>query len=255
MNHHFTERAEKAVERYGYLLNILRSQAEIVGRRGGIGMDDGREEAVSVSQGAARTFLSTEQGLINDDTAEVARRAYSAALSDLGLPDAVIEDRFAEFIFSAAQYTTRIIAAQAERDVMTMAQHIQSTAMRIDLYVRSGRHSRGSAAAQVFLEDRAAPAFKFLDRMGRRFKATKHIRDIYRQHLLNVYNEVYMDVVATHGWETVRVQHPDPNYKWQGAELAIVSGEDDFPLYYDVRAEIFHPSSEATLTIKHPGSD
>lgn len=259
MSQFFTERADAAVERYGYLLNILRSQADTVFRRG---PTDGqvRDEAESVSLGAARAFLGTEQAEINEDSAEVARRAYSAALGDLGLSHDDFDglDRFGDFIFSAARYTTRIIAAQTERDVMTVAQHIQSTAMRIDMYVRSGRHSTSSAAAAIMLEDRQAPAFKFLDRMGRRFKATKHIRDIYRQHLINIYNEVYMDVVAQHGHDTVRVEHPDPSYKWFGEPLLIVTGgrsADDTPLYYDVREEIFHPSSQATLTIRDPGAD
>jgi hypothetical protein len=257
MSQFFTERAEAAVVRYGYFLDVLRSQADVVFRRG---PTDGRarDEAVAVAQDAARAFLSTEQGQVNDDSAEVARRAHSAALSDLGLSDAPLEDRFGEFVFSAAYYTSRVIAGQAERDVMTMAQHIQSTALRIDLYVRSGRHSLSSAAAAVMLEDRNAPAFKFMDRMGRRFKATKHIRDIYRQHLINIYNEVYMDVVASHGHEIVRVDHPEPTYKWFGEPLLIVTGAtntEDFPLYYDVREEIFHPSSRATLTIAYPGAD
>lgn len=251
----FSERVEAAVARYGYFLDILRSQNDVVFRRG---PTDGqaREEAVHVAQDAARAFLSTEQGHLNDDSADIARSAYSAALSDLALSDAPLEDRFGDFIFSAAYYTSRVVAAQAERDVMTMAQHIQSTGLRIDLYVRSGRHSPGSAAAAVMLEDRNAPAFKFMDRMGRRFKATKHIRDIYRQHLIHIYNEVYMDVVSNHGHDSVRVTHPDPSYKWQGEELAIVSAiNGDLPLYYDVRDEIFHPSSRAGITVAYEGDD
>lgn len=255
MNHDLTERAADAVERYSAFLNILRSQADTVFRRGPID-ETLRQEAISVAQGAARSFLNLEQAFINEDTAEVARSAHSAALSDLGLPDTGIDDRFGEFVFQSAYYVTRIIAAQAERDVMTMAQHNQSTALRIDLYVRSGRHTPATAAAQVMIEDNQAPAFRFIDRMGRKFKASKHIRDIYRSHLLNVYNEVYMDVVATHGHDVVYVQHPEPNYKWNGVELVIVtgaSGTDDFPLYYDVKEEIFHPSSQSTLTIRSPG--
>lgn len=246
-----TEKAAAAVDRYGAFLSILRSQAETVFRRGPT--DEGlRNEALTVAQEAARGFLGTEQGFVNDDTADIARAAYDAARNDLGLPDDNREglNQFAEFIFASAYYVTRILAAQAERDVMAMAQHNQTTALRIDLYVRSGRHTPATAAATVMLEDNQAPAFRFIDRMGRQFKASKHIRDIYRQHLLNIYNEVYMDVAATHGWDSVRVTHPDPNYKWQGAELAIVSGEDDLPLYYDVKSEIFHPSSQASLTIK-----
>lgn len=253
MNLRLTEMAAAAVERYGNFLTVLRSQSETVFRRGPT-EEELRNEALSVAQGAARSFLGLEQAQINEDTTEVARTAFKRALSDLGLPDATLEDRFADFVFSSAYFISRIIAAQAERDIMTMAQHIQTTAQRIDLYVRSGRHSPASAAAQVMIEDNQMPAFRFIDRMGRKFKASKHIRNIYRMHLLHVYNEVYMDVVATYGRDSVRVDHPNPDYKWFGEELAIVTGgsNPDLPLYYDVKDEIFHPSSEAVVTIIDP---
>lgn len=253
MIHDFTDRAARSVERYGYFLNILRSQADTVFRRGPTD-ETLRQEALAVAQGAARAYLNSEHAVINDDTADIARSAYSAAMSDLGLSDDSFEGltRFADFIFTASYYVSRLLAAQAERDVMSMAQHIQTTALRIDLYVRTGRHTPSTAAAQVMLEDNQMPAFQFIDRMGRRFKSTKHIRDIYRLHLLNTYNEVYMDVVASHGHEVVYVEHPEPNYKWQGQALAIVSGHDDLPLYYDVKDEIFHPSSQSILTVIRP---
>ena len=251
MIHDFTDRAGRAVERYGHFLNILRSQADTVFRRGPTD-ETLRQEALSVAQGAARAYLNNEHAQINEDTAEVAREAYKRALSDVGVSDDTLEgmNHFGDFIFTAAYYVSRLLAAQSERDVMSMAQHIQTTALRIDLYVRTGRHTQSTAAAQVMLEDNQMPAFQFIDRMGRRFKSSKHVRDIYRLHLLNTYNEVYMDTVASHGHEIVYVQHPEPNYKWQGQALAIVSGYDDLPLYYDVKDEIFHPSSQSTLTIE-----
>lgn len=247
----FNEKASAAVDRYAGLLNNLRAQSDNVFRRGPT--DEGlRNEALSVAQGAARAFLSLEQAHINEDTADIARSAHSAALDDLGLPQASIDDRFADFIFTSAHFIARIIASQAERDVMTMAQHIQAVALRVDLYVRSGRHTPTTAATQVMIEDRQSPAFRFVDRLGRNFKVSKHIRDLYRQHLLHTYNEVYMDVVASHGRESVRVDHPNPDYKWFDEELAIVTGGEasDLPLYYDLRDEIFHPSSDATVTIR-----
>jgi hypothetical protein len=252
MNHQLTEMASAGVERYGNFLTILRGQSESVFRRGSTD-ENLREEAMRTAHDAARAFLGLEQAWLNEDSIEVARNAHSAALTDLGLSDTGLEDRFADFVLSSAAYVSRIIAAQAERDIMTMVQHIQATAMRIDLYVRSGRHSPATAAAQVMIEDNQMPAFRFIDRMGRKFKTSKHVRDIYRQHLLHVYNEVYMDVVATHGHDSVFVDHPNPDYKWFGEELAIVTGGPDeaLPLYYDVKDEIFHPSSEATVTIRY----
>lgn len=257
MNLDFTERATKAVDRYANFLNVLRSQADLVFRRGPTD-ETLRRDALSTAQGAARAYIDAEHAQINEDSADVARAAYNQVRDDMRLPEDGFAalDRLGDFIFSAAYYTSRLLAAQAERDVMSMAQHIQSTAMRVDLYARSGRHTLSSAAAAVMLEDREAPAFRYIDRLGRRYKATKHIRDAYRLHLLNLYNEVYMDVAAEHGHDILRVDHPEPTYKWAGQPLLIVTGApntDGFPLYYDVRDEIFHPSSAATLTLQSPG--
>lgn len=245
----FNDRAEAAVERYGHFLDILRSQADIAFRRGAT--DEGnRDEAFQTALSAARSYSTREHAEINDDTLTVAIAAHKRALTDLGAKQVAIPDRFADFIYSSAMYASRLLAAQAERDVMSMAQHIHTTALRVDLYVRTGRHTRSSAAAAVMLEDQHTPAFKFIDRAGRRFKSTKHIRDTYRMHMLHNYNEVYMDTVADHGHDSVFIDHPDPSFKWFGEEVAIVSGEHELPLYYDIKDEVFHPSSQATLTIK-----
>lgn len=249
MTFDLNEMSGAAVDRYGLFLNVLRSQSDTVFRRGPTD-ETLRNEALAVAQGAARSFLTLEQDRVTTDTIEVARRAHSASLTDLGVSGEGLAPHLEDFSFDSAYFITRIIAAQSERDIMSMAQHIQGNALRIDLYVRSGRHTPVTAAAQVMIEDNQMPAFRFIDRMGRKYKASKHIRDTYRQHLLNVYNEVYMDVVASYGHDSVRVDHPNPDYKWFGAELAIVTGSDaDIPLYYDVRDEIFHPSSEAVVTI------
>lgn len=248
MQHEFTAVATSAVERYTDFLTLLRGQADVAFRRGAA-LGSPREEAVNVAQDAARRFLGLEQAQLNEDTADIARAAHSAAQRDLAVSETTIDDRFGDFIFSAAAYTGRMLASQIERDVMTMAQHIHTTEMRIDLYVRSGRHTPSSAAAAVMLEDNQAPGFRFVDRVGRRYKSTKHIRDIWRQHLLHIYNEVYMAVVADHGWEIVKIDHLDPHYKWYGEPVAIVSHDDRFPLYYDIKDEVFHPSSDALITI------
>lgn len=250
MNQGLTERAARAVTRYEGFTALLRGQSELVLRRGAT---DGmlRDAALSQGRDAARGFVSFEHAQLNEDTQTVAVDAHDRALRDLGARASAIPDRFADFIFSASLYTSQMIAAQVERDVMTMAHEIRSTAQRVDLYARSGRHTVTSAAAAVMLEDAELEKqqFSFVDRAGRTYKSTKHIRDIYRQHLLNVSNEVYMDVVADHGREIVKIGHPDPKFKWFGEPVAIVSHDDDFPLYYDIKGEVFHPSSDAFLTI------
>jgi hypothetical protein len=242
----FTEKASAATERYSAFLDVLRSQSDLAMRRDPLN-EVYRQEAAITARESARSFLSMQQAWLNDDTAEVARHAHARALSDLELSPRTIDDRFAHFIFSAALYTTQLLSAQVERDVTAMSQHLRIAAQRVDLYVRSGRYTKTGAVTAIMMEDTSAPTFRYVDRLGRRYKATKHIRDIYRLHLLNTHNEVYMDTAAEHGVTHVQVEHPDPAYKWHGAELSIVSGIDDAPLYYDVRDEIFHPGSNAIL--------
>jgi hypothetical protein len=104
------------------------------------------------------------------------------------------------------------------------------------------------AAAAVMLEDNGGPMFRFMDRAGRNYKSSKGVRDTIRLHLINAYNELYMAAVFEHGHDIVQITHPDPNYKWFGKQVAIVSGRD-LPTFYEVRDEIFHPSSEARLTL------
>jgi hypothetical protein len=244
-----SEMAERAVQRYQGFTAQLVGQAEVVFRRGATD-ESLRSDAFHTALDAARAFVCAEQAQLNDDTQMIAIAAHERAMTDLEAKQRTIPDRFADFIFSAALYTARIIAAQVDRDVMAMAQHNQTNALRVDLYVRSGRHTPSSATAAVMIEDSQAPAFRFVDRAGRSFKSTKHMRDVYRQHLLNIYNEVYMDSVAEFGWDAVTITHPDPSYRWFGEQVRIVSADDDRPLYYDIKAEVFHPSSHATLTIK-----
>lgn len=248
-----TEMAERSVQRYDGFLASLRGEADLLFRRGSL-IESVRDEIFHRSLELARTFSAREQAELNDDAQTVAIDAHERALTELGARSETIPDRFAEFIFSAALYSTRLIAAQAERDVMSLMQHISTNAMRVDLYVRSGRHTASSAAAAVMIEDSQAPAFNFIDRAGRRYKSTKHIRDIYRASLINISNEVFMDVVASAGHDSIFVQHPDPSYKWHGAELLVISGAEGLPLYYDVKDEIFHPSTNASVTIINPGA-
>lgn len=247
-----TERAAMAVTRYGHFLDIARNQVF-----NGLSRDPlsetARMNAVADARAAAGAFLSFEHAVINEDTADIARMASQQARSDIGLGPAPIEDRFAEFIFNAASWAIEKVRAQTARDVATVADSLREGAQRIDLYMRSGRYSLVAAVAQV-TKDTSTPGFRFTDRLGRNFKPSKHVRDTYRLHLLNTYNEVYMDVIAAHGGELVAVTHPDPNYRWYGEVLAIVPGHKDVPLFYDVRDEIFHPGSDATLTRWSNGS-
>ena len=256
INNHFTERAAASVRRYGSFIDALRNQATAIMLANPLAQHE-RERARNNAYDAARRFAGWEHAELNEDTQNVATSAYQQARDDLGLPRKEgIDNRFAEFIFESAAYAARLIAAQADRDVVSMSQHILRQAQRVDLYVRGGQHTPATAAAQIVMDDQQVPMFRFQDRLGRKFKSRKHIRDIYRAHLVNIYNEVYMDVIAEHGRSTAFITHPDPGYKWFGQEVAIApEAAGKLPLIYDIRDEVFHPSTNATLTINMENDD
>jgi len=256
INNLFTERAAASVRRYGAFLEALRNQATAIMLSNPLAHSE-RQRARNSAYDAAKQFTGWEHTELTEDAQNVATSAYQQARDDLGLPRVDgIDARFEEFLFESANYAARLIAAQVDRDVVSMSQHILRQAQRIDLYVRGGTHTPVSAAAQIVMDDQQVPMFRFQDRLGRKFKSRKHIRDIYRAHLLNLYNEVYMDVIAEHGRSTAFITHPDPNYKWFGKEVAITpEAPGNLPLIYDIRDEVFHPSSNATLTINMENDD
>lgn len=249
----FTELAGAAVRRYGFFADILRGQARLALARNAVD-ERARNEVVNNCHDAAREYASHERSRLMEDTESIVEAAYAQALRDLDLeqedPPADLED----FAGSAVGYTARLLQVQSDTDVMAVAQHVRRQAQRIDLYVRSGKFTPTSAASKVALEEGNTPAFRFKDRLGRVFKSTKRVRDVYRQHLLLTYNEVYIDALGARGEQFVMVAHPDPNYRWAGTRLALVP-DTDAPLYYDLRDEIFHPGSNATVTAWREGED
>lgn len=248
MNDIFTIRAMAAAQRYQQFTSILRGQADIALRRGIIDANV-RHAAFTNGLDAARNYVFTEITHLTDDTADMVYSGANTALADLGATATVDTTENADFVHAATVYATRIMAAQAERDVMAMANHINSTASRVDLYIRSGKYDLKTATSAVMLEDAPVTSFKFIDRLGRQFKSSKHIRDIYRQHILHTFNEAYMFAAVSNGVTQLQVAHPDPGHPWAGESIAITPEGAPAPNYYDIRDEVFHPSSSATLTM------
>lgn len=241
------EMTNEAGVRYGLFLENIRAQADRVLNSDPTNMAK-VEECIALCREIARQYVSMEQATLNDESVEISNEALQQINLDVGTQTPALDDRFAQFIFSAVSYTVSIIAGQVERDLAAIAQHLRIGAQRVDLYVRSGRYTKTMAVAQVGQDNVQSPVFRFTDRMGRNYKSSKHIRDIYRHHLLTTYNEVYLDLAAEHGHDTLYVWHPDPSYRWFNSKLALVSGTGS-PLYYDYREEVFHPSSNALLTL------
>lgn len=240
--------ADAAGSRYQNFLDVLRSQVDAVMRQNPIDVL-ARDQAVANATDAARSYAGMEQGRLNETLMDCAFDSYETSCSECSLeaPDGLEEHH--AFIFECAAYACRIIAAQADRDVVTMAQQIRDNGLRVDFNMRAGM-SLNEATASVLVENATNPVFKFADRLGRNYKSSKLIRDTVRQTHINAWNEIYMHTAFEAGHDTVHITHPDPNYKWFGQEISIVSNDAGIPTYHEVRDEVFHPSSDARIALE-----
>jgi hypothetical protein len=239
---------EQFGQRYQNFLDILRSQVDAVMRSNPIDVV-AREQAIANGYEAAASYASMEHARLNEHMMDCAYDAYQTACEDCGLTDPSGLEEQHGFIFEVAAYAVRTIEMQSQRDVITMAQQIRDNGLRVDFNMRAGM-SLPEATASVLVENATNPVFKFSDRLGRTYKSSKLIRDTARQNLIHAYNEIYMNTAFEAGHDTVQVTHPDPNYKWFGHEISIVSNDAGIPTYHEVRDEIFHPSSDARVTLE-----
>lgn len=239
---------DAAGSRYQNFLDVLRGQVDAVMRHNPIDVV-AREQAIANGYEAAAHYASMEHATLNETMMDCAYDSYDASCADCGLDEPAGLEEHHGFIFEVAAYAVRTIEMQAQRDVVTMAQQIRDNGLRVDFNMRAGMNL-GEAASSVLVENATNPVFKFADRLGRNYKSSKLIRDTVRQNLLHAWNEVYMHTAFEAGHDTVQITHPDPNFKWFGQDVSIVSNDAGIPTYHEIRDEVFHPSSNARVTLE-----
>lgn len=240
--------ALEAVGRYTRLLDTLRNQYH-AGVRSDPTRGDTMTEVRATATDAAARFVQREVERLQIDTSMVALHALRDAYSEVEgqAPDelpAVLIDH----IEATGGCLGQALAAQVERDLATVLKELRVAAIRVEMNVEAGSPSRQTALLQVQMDSRQAPSFRFIDRIGRKYNSTKHIRDQYRLHLLTTYNEVYLHTLASFGYEEAQVWHPDPGSVAHGQILSITSG-GHYPSYYEVQDELFHPTSSALVRL------
>lgn len=243
----FTEMSGAFVTRYLDFLEMLRRQIDVAVRKGANNATV-RQDANSAMRSIAREFLAAEAETLDAETERVAQKAAVQVGYDIQVSSS-LDEAIDEFISSAVQYTLQIISAQIERDITAASQTILSSGLQVEMFVRQNGMSQSAAVFASFSIENTNQIFRFADRAGRKFKSSKHMRDIYRHHLLTIYNEVYLSIASTFGVDKLYLSHPDQSYTNNGKSISINNDESDF-LYYEVRDEIFHPSSNSILTAR-----
>jgi hypothetical protein len=234
------QHAEQAAARYGIMLTAFR------GLFAGASTDtwsmSRRDQVVTQAYAVGRDYLEDEARHIEQATFEIALRAREIAGNSLGasLMQPESDPALSEHLGAFSGYLRDEIAAQVERDIVTLKRELQRLALETDREARL----RGITYENALARRRAGgidPQFHFRDRGGRRLKSQKHIRTIWRHHLLTTYNEVMLFTLAEFGRRKARIEHPDPKHRHAGTVFEI--GDE----YLALRDEVFHPNSDAVV--------
>ena len=251
MDFELDQLVRRSNDRYMQFLAMLRSQLNVALRDGA---HDARvrQSVLANSKGAARDFLNQEADMLGIASFAMIEEEAKKISNEIGATFHGIDLTLAQYVMEANDYLIDVLASQVQRDVATAYRNAQSLGMRTDIYIRSGDMSLHAAQNRISQEEGRRAQFTFLDRAGRQYKSTKHIRDSIRLHYITIRNETAVYTATDHGMETAFVDHPDRNYKFFGTELALHDNGNNIPLYYNVRGDIFHPGSDATLTTVRP---
>lgn len=191
----------------------------------------------------ARTYLNSEEDVINSVTAEIALLSASDALSAVGATESAndIVDALSAYLNAFKDYIRSEIAVQLERDIAAVRKKLRSIGLQAEILSGSTGISRKAAIIQLKLTDSGEFRFYFTDRQNRKWPSQKYVRTIWRQHLLSVYNEVYLYVLSKYGRKTAMVKHMDANSKSHMVTFNIVE-------YEAIKDEYFHPNANAVVS-------
>ena len=252
------------------LAAVLSAHAEEAGRRYAVLIDGWRHFYVQavmspdagtpksmtrISEAAyanARSFLDTERLVIREISEQIALQARRDALNDVSATSTHenLPERVTELLTSSLSDLENEIVMQIERDIAFLRKSARHTALEVELAAQVQGIARSVAQMRLRIYGRPELAFSIRDRAGRRWPSHNFVRTIWRQHLLDTYNETVLSTLADFGIDRAMVSAPGANH--DGQLVTMLQGAE-LPTYREVRDAIFHPNSEAFLA--HPGED
>lgn len=196
------------------------------------------------------THMGGEGQILLSRALEIAGVAQARAYSDLGLskPDATLPENLLTLVTGSAHALVKEVWNQASRDADAARAHARRQAMAINMVSTSQGVNLITAAIEV-QRSRKVVEFGARDRAGRLWGAENFIRTVVRHHLLTIYNDTYLSVLADHGVMTAKVQADTPAHRYDGVLFSIVPTPGVDLTYEMIRSQIFHPNSNCLCAI------
>ena len=196
----------------------------------------------------ADVWMRHEEIFLKAALEEIAGDAHQTTFARIVSADASQDENAAqEHLADTQSYLHHELIAQIQRDIAL----VRSTYQRLVLQVKIAARAQRIPLRRAFLENRIAKpetplAFVFLDRKSRKWKSRVFVRTVWRHTLLSAYNEVVMSILAEHGHVNAVVASQVDGSEIHNATISL-TGALNLMSYDEVRAEYFHPNSQAYL--------
>jgi len=244
-----TEWAAGAADRYRLLLFVLSGAAgravDISGRKATV-----RPTLANELEKLVGTHMGGESEILLSRALEIAGVAVARANRDLGRIEVTsqLPDTLRTLVIESAQALVKEVRLQAGRDADAAIQFARRQAMAINMAAASRGVNLTGAAIEV---RQAAQDVEFgaRDRAGRLWGAQNFIKTVVRHHLLTIYNDAYLTVLADHGLSTAKVLADNPEHRHNGVVFSITATPGAELTYEMIRAQVFHPNSNCLCSL------
>lgn len=244
-----TELSEKAGDRYGLLVDGFRHIFNAAVQDPDFGSARVRRQAIDQAYAMARRYLASEEDSLYAAIENVVETARESALSSLSVTTREdMPDALSALADETVIYAKSEITAQIERDIALLRQNINQTGLYVASCARAQNISMRSALIQYRVGNSKELRFYFHDRTNRKWPSRKFIRSVWRHQMLSAYNDTIVHVAADHGLNEVVIDHPSPQSQVRGKIISLAYNTGH-PHYSEIKAEIFHPNTDAILTI------
>jgi hypothetical protein len=244
-----SEWAEIASLRYKTLIDGFRSAFSAALNRPDFHSPAAVLELMEQAYQIRRVYLADEMKRVTDATDRIALEALTATSVQLRSTDQrELTDAHLEHLNALESFLISEIGVQIERDIAFLRQSFLRVVLQIRIAARAQRTSLRSAMMEYRIGNMAELHFFFHDRGVRRWPSQKFIRSVWRQHLLNTYNDMVLIVLADHGSTIAEVRSQNPDHQFHGQRVAL-QPNTSLPSYAEIRAEIFHPNADAILAM------
>lgn len=187
------------------------------------------------------TFLASVMGALNAHLEAMKNTAVAASGASLSTPDATM---LSAHIAEIQDELQEILWSVMTRDQATTERELRKVALQVELLQAGTGISKVGALIRVKFGKVRKLRFVQEDRIGRKRASDEYVRSLVRQTLLTAYIESYLFALAKSGQDLVRVVYADGRDPWI---MSIAGLTEGYPAYDDVRDEVFHPNSLASV--------